>query len=165
MDAIDTQAAAAAAVTQVDDAIERGPRLLTLRQAAEWLEAQGVIDLGFEGLRSLADRKRISTIQRSGKRHVEMRTLRGLVAARGGGMTPAAAPAPTVPQIDVEALLDRIVDAERRAASAETRGMIAERSESTLAEELHEARARVAALEAEVEAMARARWWKRRRSR
>lgn len=66
-----------------------------------------------------------------------------------------------MPHLDVEALLDRIVDTERRAAAAETRGMIAERSESTLTEELHIARTQIAALEQQLQH--RRSWFKRKR--
>ena len=133
--------------------------MLPLRQAAAWLEEQGV-PIGYEALRTMADRERIATVKRDGKRHVELRTLRSLAAARRNEMPPTAAGAAAVPHLDVEALLDRIVDAERRAAAAETRGMIAERSESTLVEELHEARARIVALEEQV-ATVRSPWWRR----
>ncbi len=160
MDATETHPAAAAAEPQTPDAIERGPRVLPLRQAADWLEEQGV-PIGYEALRTMADRQRIVTVKRDGRRHVELRTLRSLAAARRNEMPPTAAGAAAVPHFDVEALLDRVVDAERRAAAAETRGMIAERSESTLVEELHEARARIAALEEEIQMTPRA-WWRRR---
>ncbi len=160
MDATETHEDACAALTQVDAAVDRGPRTLTLRHAADWMQEQGV-DVSFEALRTMVDRKRLPTVHRDGKRHIEMRALRSLAAARRSDVPPTAAPATTLPQLDVEALVDRLVDAERRAAAAETRGMIAERSESTLVEELHEARTRIAALEEQMQVAAR-RWWQRR---
>ncbi len=159
MDATETHEDAPAALTQADAALDRGPRTLTLRHAADWLQEQGA-DVSFEALRTMVDRKRLPTVHRDGKRHIEMRALRSLAAARRSDAPLTAAAAATLPQLDVDALLDRLVDAERRAAAAETRGMIAERSESTLTEELHEARTRIAALEEALEKKPR-RWWRR----
>lgn len=162
MDATETHTDAPAAPTQADDAIERGPRVMTLREAACWLQSEGV-DLSYDGLRTLVDRKKLGGIvHRNGKRYIEMRALRGLAAARRSEQTPPAAAAAPVPQIDVEALFDRVVDAERRAAAAETRGMIAEQSESTLSEALHEARTQIAVLEEQLQR--RRSWFRRRRS-
>jgi hypothetical protein len=162
MDAIETHEDAPAALTQVDAALDRGPRTLTLRHAADWLQEQGV-DVSFEALRTMVDRKRLPTVHRDGKRHIEMRALRSLAAARRSDVPPTAAAAATLPQFDVDALVDRLVDAERRAAAAETRGMIAERSESTLTEELHAARTQIAALEEQLQQ--RRGWFGRRRDR
>ena len=136
MDATETHPAAAAAEPQDHAAIERGPRVLPLRQADARLEEQGV-PIGYEALRTMADRERIATVKRDGKRHVEMRALRSLASARRSDMPPSA-------------------------ASAETRGMIAERSESTLTEELHAARTQITALEEQLQQ--RRSWFSRRRT-
>lgn len=147
--------------------MERAPRLLTLRDAAAWLTEAGA-PTSYEAMRSMADRQQFPVVMRRSRRHVEMRVLRGLAAARRAEPPQAsvgAGDAAVGPQVAaaldvVERLAERLAAESAARAAAEARLTLTERSESSALAELIELRTRNAALEAQL-AQRRRRWWSR----
>lgn len=138
------------------------PRVVDLRTAA------AMANTSIAAIRGRVERGSLRHVKRDGKRLVPVSELR-----RAGLLDtpPAATDAPTMDEV-----LARLIDAERRAAAAETRLQLTEQAEGTLTEALHRANVERAAAVERAEQLAleveqlqatmqqRRRWWKRRQA-
>lgn len=134
------------------------PRVVTMREAAE------LCGTTRNAIRGRVERGSLRSLVRDGVRVVPLSELKraGLYPPRVGGVSGVAhAESAFVGSagvrthhapLNVGDMIDRLIDAERRAAAAEQTIVLSARSESTLTEELRQVRERVVELEVELEA-------------
>jgi hypothetical protein len=158
----ETQADAPASAPQLG-----GPKTMLIAEVAE------ALGISQDAARSRVDRGTLPHVKRKdGRRAVPVYAVRAAAAAMGRNAAATHTDAgASVPQFSdaielVERLTLRCIDAERRAAQIEAQKLISERSEVSAIDALHEARARVSALEEQVAELTAAkprRWWHRER--
>jgi hypothetical protein len=127
-DTLDTESDHAADTADTRMAAE--PRMVSIRKAAE------ITGSSTASIRGRVERGTLPHVLRDGRRMIPVSELRRAGLFRTTGDTPMAEETRTT-----TALLDRLVDAERRATAAETRLQLTQSTESSLTEALHRANA------------------------
>lgn len=121
-------------VATADTRMAAEPRMVSIRKAAE------ITGNSTASIRGRVERGTLPHVLRDGRRMIPVSELRRAGLFRTTDDTAMADETRTT-----TALLDRLVDAERRATAAETRLQITVQSESTLTDALHRANAELAA--------------------